>query len=335
ADTVQFGIDVPHPLIVGGLPAMGRPLLERLDGIRTDHDIFASLIEDRVDTTDGAEPAALLERLVELGIVVDGGRWPGNLSVTGDSRDRLLPDVRAASAFERWRHEPAGRWDALRRAHVTVAGASRLGATLGRTLAAAGVGRIDIDDPRQVTAADVSIGGFAPSDIGRFRADPLATRPPSTTGQRGRGAGRRLVIVTDAVDPHRRCRLLSAAGTVHLVVSCQEQIGRVGPLVEPGHTPCQFCLELTRRDIDAGWADIWRQQVATATPDADALLVGITAGIAAMHAVEWLTDGQPPSLGAFVEVLAPHGAATLRRITRHPECGCAWPDGGTSPTMAK
>ena len=54
-----------------------------------------------------------------------------------------MPDVRCASALERWRTEPAARWDALSRPHVTVVGVSRLGATLGRALAAAGVARVD------------------------------------------------------------------------------------------------------------------------------------------------------------------------------------------------
>ncbi len=111
--------------------------------------------------------------------------------------------------------------------------------------------------------------------------------------------------MTDAVDTHTRCRALGAAGVAHLVVSCRELIGRVGPLVAPGRSPCQFCLELARRDVDAGWADIWRQQVTDPTPDADAVLVGITAHIAAAHVLDWLTDGQPPSVGGFVEVVAP------------------------------
>lgn len=332
-DTVQFGIDVPHPIIVSGLPPIGRPLLESLDGVRTEVELIAALIEKQLTPPDGAEPAAVLTRLIDLGVIVDGGKWPGTLSTADPDRERLVPDLRAASALERWRHEPAGQWEARGRAQVTVIGASRLGATLGRALAAAGVGRVEIDDARPVSAADVSLGGFAVSDIGRRRSDALTALRAGVAAPRGVAAGRRLTVVTDAVDTHSRCRSLGASGASHLVVSCRELMGRVGPLVQPGESACQFCLELTRRDIDPGWAHIWRQRRAVATPDADAVLVAITANLAAAHVLDWLTDGQPPSVGGVIDVTAPHGATSLRRIARHPECGCAWPGDASSPTM--
>ena len=202
---------------------------------------------------------------------------------------------------------------------------------MSRALAAAGVGRVDIDDPAPVTPADVSLGGFAPKDVGGRRSGLQLAHSNAAT--RARRIRRRLVLVTDAVEEHPRCRALAAAGTAHLVVSCRELIGRVGPLVVPGRTACQFCLELARRDVDAGWADVWRQQLPTPTPDADAVLVGITAHIAAAHVLEWLTGGQPPSLGGFVEVVAPVGTTTHRRLAQHPECGCRWPDAIPSLTM--
>lgn len=342
-DTLQFGIDVPHPLIISDLPPVCRPLLSSLDGVRTEEEVVARLVADGIDVTGGLESTAVLKQLVELGVIVDGGQWPGGLPTSRDVRERMLPDVRCASALEKWRLKPAARWDALSRAHVTVVGASRLGATVSRALAAAGVGRVDIDDPGVVTTADVSVGGFALDDVGGRRADLVAARPEPTTTTRTRtrtrtstrSIERRLVVVTDAVETHTRCRALGAAGTPHLVVSCHELLGRVGPLVAPGRSPCQFCLELARRDVDPGWADIWRQQVADPTPDTDAVLVGITAHIAAAHILDWLTDGQPPSVGGFVEVAAPDGTTTRRRFSQHPECGCAWPDPDASLTMAR
>ena len=73
-----------------------------------------------------------------------------------------MPDHRCATALERFRADPAARWDALGGAHVTVVGVSRLGATISRALAAAGVARVDLDDPRPVSTADVCSGGFVP-----------------------------------------------------------------------------------------------------------------------------------------------------------------------------
>ncbi len=176
-DTLQFGIDVPHPLIIGGLPPVCRPLLARLDGVRTEQEVVAQLVAEGFDLTGGAEAAAVLGQLADLGVIVDGGRWPGGLPIARDVRERILPDVRCASALEKWRLQPAARWETLARTHVTVVGGSRLGATLSRALAAAGVGNVDIDDPGLVTAADVSVGGFAPEDVGGRRAD-LVLAPP-------------------------------------------------------------------------------------------------------------------------------------------------------------
>ena len=334
-DTVQFGIDVPRPLIVSGLPPVGRHLLAKLDGVRTEQEIVTQLVAEGSDATNGADSAAVLGRLSDLGVVVDGGRWPGRLPLGKDSRDRLDPDIRASSAHARWRLEPAARWDALSRSHVTVAGVSRLGAILGRSLSAAGVTRVELDDPRPVTPADVSLGGFSPSDVGGRRADLLSAHPEWSSGARSSSVDRDLVVVTDAVETLSRCRALTAAGTPHLVVSCQELVGRVGPLVQPGQSPCQFCLELTRRDVDRGWPDVWRQQIADVTPNADGVLIAITAQIAAAHVLDWLTGGQPPSIGGFVEVAAPHAATSLRHLAQHPECGCTWPEVGPSLTMAR
>lgn len=325
SDTLQFGVDVPHPVIIAGLPPVSRALLSSLDGVRTEGEVIAHLVAVGEDTSEGADSAAVLRQLIDLGVLVDGGRWPGELPSAPTQTDRWLPDLRSASALKQWSQAPVARWDILSKAQVTVAGASRLGATIARALSAGGVGRVEIDDSGQVSAADLSVGGFSVDDIGRRRAELLATDADQHSPFRARGIERRLVVVTDAVEAHPRCRALAAAGTAHLVVSCQELIGRVGPLVLPGRSACQFCLELARRDIDAHWADIWRQQTVTPTPDADSVLVAITAHVAAAHILNWLTDGQPASVGGFVEVTAPDGAATLHHLWRHPECGCMWP----------
>ncbi len=330
ADTVQFGIDVPQPLIVSGLPAFCQALLPLLDGVRSLPEVLTPLMSD---LPDGPQVRAVIDRLIAIGVVIDGGGWPGGIELASADRDRLAPDVRCASALPRFRDNPAARWSALAAAHVVVVGASRLGATMSRALAGAGLSRLDIEDPHTVTAADVSTGGFTPDDIGHRRSRLLSVRPQQQSGTHQGQPPQRLVVVTDAVDAHDVSRSLVAADTTHLVVSCQELIGRVGPFVEPGQSPCLFCLDLARRDVDAGWSDVWRQRVTRSSPDADAVLVGITAHIATAHIVDWLTGGRPPSRGGFVEIEAPHGVTTLRTLRQHPECGCTWPESPASSTM--
>lgn len=333
ADTVQFGIDVPHPVVVGGLPPVSQDLLPMLDGVGSEQQILSRLQAQGRDQAEVMQAATVVARLIDLGLVVDGGRWPGGGLVPAATRDRLMPDHRCATALERFRPDPAARWAMLGRARVTVVGVSRLGAGIGRVVAGAGVARVELDDPRPVTLADVCSGGFSPSDVGMRRSNLLTEHPEWGGGSTSRRIDRQVVVVTDAVDTHSRCRRLAATDTAHLLVSCRELIGRVGPFVEPGRSPCHFCLELARRDLDSAWADVWRQQVAVPTPDADGILVGITANIAAAHIIEWLAGGRPPSVGGFVDIVAPHGMTHHRTLAQHAECGCAWPDAEAYPTM--
>lgn len=306
-----------------------------LDGLRSEDELLSRLGAHGRTPTEITQATAVIARLTDLSLVVDGGRWPGSSRLPATTRDRLMPDHRCATALERFRADPGARWTALGGARVSVIGASRLGATIARALAAAGVARVELDDPRPVALADVSSGGFSPADVGMRRSDLLSAHPEWRAGTPSTRIDREVVVVTDAVDSHSRCRRLAATDTAHVLVSCRELIGRVGPLVVPGRSPCHFCLELTRRDIDAGWSDIWRQQVAVPTPDADAVLVGVTANITAAHLIEWLSGGRPPSVGGFVEVLAPHGTTRQRTLRQHAECGCTWPDGGVWPTMSR
>jgi hypothetical protein len=332
-DTVQFGIDVPQPIVVGGLPPISHVLLPMLDGVRPEKDLLSGLAGRGHQPTEIAEAATVIARLADLHLVLDGGRWPGGGRLPATTRERLMPDHRCATAHHRFRPDPGVRWRALAGARVSVIGVSRLGATIARVLASVGVARIDLDDPRPVTLADVSSGGFSPADVGTRRSDLLAAHPEWRAGTPSPRINHEVVVVTDAVDSHSRCRRLAAADTAHVLVSCRELIGRVGPFVVPGRSPCGFCLELSHRDRDAGWSQIWRQQVAVPTPDADAVLVGITANIAAAHLLEWLTGALPPSVGGFVDIVAPHGTTHRRALGQHAECGCAWPDAEAYPTM--
>jgi hypothetical protein len=306
-----------------------------LDGLRSENELLNRLGANGRTATEIAQATTVIARLADLNLVVDGGRWPGANRLPAATRDRLLPDHRCATALERFRADPGDRWTALGGARVSVIGLSRLGASIARALAAAGVARVELDDPRPVALADVSSGGFSPADVGMRRSDLLTAHPEWRAGTPSPRISREVVVVTDAVDSHARCRRLAATDTAHVLVSCRELIGRVGPFVVPGRSPCHFCLELTRRDLDAGWSDIWRQQVAAPTPDADAVLVGITANIAAAHIIEWLSGGRPPSVAGFIDVVAPHGTTHRRRLQQHAECGCAWPDGGVYPTMSR
>lgn len=318
--TLQLGIEVPRPVIITGLPAFTHRLLPLLDGCRSRDDLQSMV--------DAPGPALdlVLERLGHFGLVVDGRRWPGGRGLTPDALARLLPDHRVATALPRFQHDPAARFDQLGRTRVVVEGLSRLGAVVWTVLTAAGVGRVDARDPRRVQPDDVCVGGFAPSEVGQWRSDLPALRQPWVTRAAPRYAAQVLHVLTDAIDLEQRCQQLVAARTPHLVVTCRERIGRVGPLVVPGRTACWHCVTLAHRDRDPGWAQVWRQLEVAASPDTDASLVGMTAHLASAHVLEWVTGGEPPTLDGQVVLTAPEGTSVRQPVTPHPECGCAWPD---------
>lgn len=328
-DTVQFGIDVPAPVLLTGLPAFTHQLLPLLDGSRTNDALLPALCADRPpDTQPPTSDAvhAVLERLVHFELVVDGGSWPGGRGLRPEGLARLLPDHRVASSTPRFRSDPAARLDQLAGTRVVVEGLSRLGAVLWSALTASGVARVDARDPRPVAPEDVCVGGFTPAEIGRRRCELPSLREQWSTRAAPRYASTVVHVLTDAVDVEARSRHLVATGRPHLVVTCRELIGRVGPLTVPGRTPCAHCVTLARRDRDPGWAHVWRQLDAPPSPDADSLLVGVTANVAAAHLLDWLTEGTPSTLSGQLELSAADGATRLLPAAPHPECGCAWPD---------
>jgi bacteriocin biosynthesis cyclodehydratase domain-containing protein len=130
----------------------------------------------------------------------------------------------------------------------------------------------------------------------------------------------------------------------HLPVTFGDGDATVGPLVEPGSTPCLYCLEHYRRDADASWSAIasqlWGRQSAAET----ALVSGEVAAMASRIVVRRLGiadlgtagpehGGEPhlePAAGASFRIEAETGSVTRREWMPHPECGCT----GTFPSAA-
>ena len=314
ADTVQLGIDDPHPIVISGVAPSAKAVLDLMDGVRTRSDILAVAEQDEID-----EVSSLIDQLIELGAVVDAGRWPGGPRISATSRARLLPELMSAAP-----PDPDRWWRSLAQSQVSIVGASRLGATLACALAAAGIGRVVVEDRRPVALADVSPGGFTPDDVGEPRSTVLSLHPEWRAMSSRLPLRRELTVVTDASDIDANTQRLATHGSTHLVVSCHERIGRVGPFVRPGITPCVVCLHLHRRDHDPQWPDVWRQQPHVPSPVANAAIVAITAHIAATHVLSWALGDDPPSTHGVIEILAPYGTVITRPSHRHPECGCAW-----------
>ncbi|MDQ1543180.1 MAG: hypothetical protein QOK08_818 [Actinomycetota bacterium] len=131
----------------------------------------------------------------------------------------------------------------------------------------------------------------------------------------------------------------------HLPVIFGDGDATVGPLVEPGSTPCLYCLEHYRRDADASWSAIASQLWGRRSSAETALVSGEVAAMVSRMAVRRLGMTVPqqgdvsrlgPAAGASFRIEAESGGVTRREWMPHPECGCtgAFPSGAADTNDA-
>ena len=330
-NTVQFGVDVVSPVVLAGADDETVELLNLLDGSRLTEEVIDVAVRAGQDRN---RVVRTLETLCATSAVIDGVTWPGGRSLTTGARARLAPDLAAATLRPRSANQPIQQHELLAASNVRVYGLGRLGATIATMLAGAGLGRIELFDDRKVTPADVSAGGHQPTDIGQPRGALLerlaewsvATRPNTEPT---------MAVVTDASDSRAISAELARNQVPHLVVTCSEELGRIGPLADPGRTACLRCYDFARTDQDPDWPTIALQLDGASREIApDGLLATATATAAVLHVVDWLCGGHPPSENAVVEVWQPYGQSTTHPLVPHASCGCAWSSITVRETMA-
>lgn len=303
----------------------------------------------------GLTPAQA-DRLAEAGDRALDGLPPAVLAGLGTAgllRTRTRPArVRAAHLPEALAHgltgadgDGAGPLRRRGRATVAVTGLDRVGATIAGTLAAAGVGTLELTDPAVVRAGDVG-GLLTPADVGTTRVGAVTAAlgrlaPHVRVRERGSGTTSADVTVTvarDASDPAVALALLGA-DLPHLPVVTGEADASVGPFVrppEPGRPPaaCLRCVDLHRADLDPAWpvvlAELVARQRSTRRHRArhdpagpPAALATVVGGLAAAEVLTHLDGGRPRTRGAQYEVAVPDVEPRLRRWAVHPACGCA------------
>ncbi|CAJ64657.1 MULTISPECIES: ThiF family adenylyltransferase [Frankia] len=316
SSTLQLGIDPARAVLVTDLGPPHAALLEALDGRRT-------LQQLRHD--GGAAARDLLDLLGRAGLLDDAAPPPGAAPLPPAERDRLLPDLAALSVRSVDPARPRRVLAARRAARVLVRGAGRVGAQISTLLAAAGIGRVVVDDAAVTTAADVSPGGLRLEDIGRPRALAAGTAmtrvrrqadrrpglgpagstplPPSghAEGPGVDGFEADLIVLAPVGPPTvapGACLDLERRGTAHLLAGVRETTGIVGPLVVPAATACLHCQHLHRHARDPVWPMLAMQLVRPRTAGHDPCeitLASLVAAIAAMQALAFLDLAVPPS----------------------------------------
>jgi hypothetical protein len=303
----------------------------RVGGLTTDQADRLLAAGDRA--LDAWLPGPVLDGLAHAGLVRAARSRPPRTVA------RLVPEVAAADLT-------AGDGDGVdvlrRRARATVAvvGLDRVGTAVAVTLAASGVGTLQVEDAGEVRAGDVGAGVSA-ADVGRARAEvvPELLRGLAP-GVRVRRPGQSspdvvVTVAAGATDPGTALDLLGA-DVAHLPVVVREADAAVGPFVVPTvpggdapPQPCVRCVDLHRAAVDPAWPVVLAQLTArprpgTATaPGAPAVLSAVTGGLAAAEVLAHLDGHAPRTLGAQYEIPLPEVEPRLRRWAAHPDCGCA------------
>jgi bacteriocin biosynthesis cyclodehydratase domain-containing protein len=114
----------------------------------------------------------------------------------------------------------------------------------------------------------------------------------------------------------------------HLVAEVREDVGVVGPFVQPGRTACLRCLDLTRTDRDPDWPVV-ALQLAAGTGGAVACDSALALAVAAQATVQALTlldgDDLPAAAGGTLELTLPDWRWRRRSWQLHPDCDCHAP----------
>ena len=331
--TVQLGLDPAHAVVISGLDRSAARLLDTLDGSR---DLPAVAAGARRFGVDADRLDELLGLLTRAGVLEDAAAEPRALSnLSRAERDRLAPDLAAASLL---RPGPGGGVAVLAgrgRAVVLVSGAGRVGASVVTLLASAGVGALVVEDAGATQAVDTAPAAAAPEDVGSRRQDAAVRAArrvaPSlrTTLPADRSAPDLAVLATGPGADLGLAERMLRAGVPHLFARVRETTGLVGPLVLPGRSSCQRCHDLHRTDRDPAWPSIAAQLSGASRQRAagacDTVLATAVAAHAALQALAFLDgDPAPPAVDGTLEIAQADGRVRRRSWAVHPACGCSW-----------
>jgi bacteriocin biosynthesis cyclodehydratase domain-containing protein len=321
--TLQLGADPPRAISIDLPDPRVARILDLLDGRRTER---AALARIAADGSSADDARVLLDALHTAGLVLPAADLLPP-ALPDAARQRLIGEATALALDDRPDRPPPVQ--ILRRraaSRVLITGSGRLAAPLAVALAEAGIGQVHADLAGAVLPSELPGGPLRAGDIGRPRAEAIATAvrraaPHAGTRTVRRGAAS-LVLQLGYGEP---AALLAAAHAqrrqAHLLVAIRDGSVVVGPLVRPGGGPCLNCLELHRRDRDPGRPGPAGSPATVAEPCAVATVLAAT-GYAVAEALAFLDGGCPATLGASVEIAAP-GRSRRRTWAPHPDCRCA------------
>ncbi|HEX4401710.1 MAG TPA: TOMM precursor leader peptide-binding protein [Galbitalea sp.] len=120
----------------------------------------------------------------------------------------------------------------------------------------------------------------------------------------------------------------------HLPVVFGDEAVMIGPMIEPGSSPCLYCLEHHRRDTDASWSAIasqlWGRRARSETALASTEVATRVARL--VHArLELGRPAHRTTSARSFQLVVETGEVTRREWMPHPDCGCIAVPGDIRP----
>jgi bacteriocin biosynthesis cyclodehydratase domain-containing protein len=321
---LQLGADPARALVLRLPDQRTARVLDLLDGSRSEQLVLLGAAELGVSPEDCR---ALLDTLHAAGLTLPAASlMPRTLPPA--ARGRLMGEAAALAMHDVTRvpHRgtpPAQRLRRRAAARVVISGRGRLGAGIAVALAEAGVGHVRPDLPGPVGPAELAGGPLHGTDIDRPRRDAIIEAMSRAAPGIATGVRRGPASLVIQLDPDEPASLLAAAHAAHaqphLAVTIREGAPVIGPLVPAAGAPCLNCLDLHRRERDAGWPG---PPVRHGGPEPCAVTTLLAAtAFATAEALTFLDGGKPETSGATVEITAP-GRVRRRTWPPHPDCPC-------------
>ena len=324
AGTLQLGIEPRRAVVLEGLGPPDSGLLDLLDGTRDVTTVFT-------DASALGCPPERAARVIELLAAADA------LDDTPPGDPRLAPDLLSLSLLHPGPGAAARVLARRRRARVAVAGAGRVGASAVTLLAAAGIGRLHVDDDAAVRPADLSPAGIR--ELGAGTRATAVTAPLRRTSAAlavvtGPAADADVTVVAPAASSPAPEVLAAVRTRPHLLVTVRETTASVGPFVLPGVTPCLRCLHLARSDRDPGWGAMTAQLAGNtrAVEACDVVLATLAAALAVTQVLGYVDSAAPPAStrAGVLEMDLADGRLRRRTVAAHPSCACGAADDGAT-----
>jgi hypothetical protein len=110
----------------------------------------------------------------------------------------------------------------------------------------------------------------------------------------------------------------------HVPIVAADRFVTIGPFVEPGRSPCVYCVQLTRTDADPAWPAVATQVWGRPAPERTQLTV-LSAACFAARRIRTRLDAGPGTLARGWRLAESGGTVSAWTARTHPLCSCAAP----------